>query len=214
MIKNSEIIHYLTSRTTHAGFIDKLKIKYRPIICPFDKLIALIGNKKSMFDIGCGSGQFCSLIANFTSVTKIKGVEINERLVNNANEINSDFVGRKELVFSVFDGKTLPEDIKNYEIVYLIDVIHHVPKDQQTNFIKEIYNKMNTGSTLIFKDINASHPFVFFNKIHDLVFAGEIGHELAYSKVRELLLSIGFTIEESFKQTTFVYPHYFIICRK
>ncbi len=214
MIKNSEIINYLTSRTTNAGFIDKLKIKYRPIICPFDRLIALVGNKKSMFDIGCGSGQFCSLIANYTSVTKIKGVEINERLVNNAKEINADFKGKKELTFSVFDGKTLPEDMKDYEIIYLIDVIHHVPKDQQVDFIKEIYNKMNTGTTLVFKDINASHPFVIFNKIHDLVFAGEIGHELTYNKVIDLLLSIGFTIEENFKQTTFVYPHYFIICKK
>lgn len=214
MISNREIINFLTSRTTNAGFIDKLKIKYRPVICPFDKLLSYVGEKKSLFDIGCGSGQFCSLAANFTNATKFKGVEINERLVKNANEINADFKGKKELCFSVFDGKSLPDDMKEYEIIYLIDVIHHVPPKQQIDFIKEIYNKMGKGATLVFKDINASHPFVLFNKMHDLVFAGEIGKEMKPAMVKELLLSLGFIITEEVKQTIFVYPHYFFICTK
>ena len=36
---NKEIIKFLTSTTVNAGFVDKLKIKYRPIICPFNDLI-------------------------------------------------------------------------------------------------------------------------------------------------------------------------------
>jgi SAM-dependent methyltransferase len=214
MISNKEIINFLSSLTTNTGFVDKLKIKYRPIICPFDKLLSYVGDKKSLFDIGCGSGQFCLLAAKFTGANKFKGVEITDRLVKNANEIKNELNFNKELDFSVFDGKILPDDIKNYEIIYLIDVIHHVPPKQQMDFIKEIYNKMSIGATLVFKDMNASHPFVLFNKIHDLIFAGEIGNELKPSRVKEELLSLGFKINEESKKTIFVYPHYFFICKK
>ena len=214
MPSNKEIISYLTSKQTKAGFVDKLKIKYRPLICPFDKLLNYAEGKNYAFDIGCGSGQFASLLAKFTAVKNIEGVEIDERLVKNANELSEEFKNEKSISFSVFDGKTLPDSIIKAEIVYLIDVIHHVPKTQQGDFLKEIFNKMNSGASLIFKDINASSIFVPVNKMHDLVFAGEIGNELRFSEAKRIVRQIGFELSDSFTQQVFLYPHYFLICKK
>lgn len=214
MVSNKEIIEYLTSKTLNAGFVDKLKIKYRPIICPFDTLLGYAAHAESVFDIGCGSGQFCSLIAKFTPVTKISGVEISDKLVKNAFEVNAEFAGKKEMHFQTFDGKTLPENLKDHRLIYLIDVIHHVPQPQQIDFLKEIYAKMSVGSTLVFKDINGAHPFVYFNKLHDIVFAGEIGKEMKYLPTKKILEDIGFKIKEHYTKTIFVYPHYFLICEK
>ena len=121
---------------------------------------------------------------------------------------------KKELTFLSFDGKTIPDSIANYEIVYLIDVFHHVPRKQQADFIQEIFKKMSSGSILVFKDINKANPLVIFNKIHDLVFAGEIGREMSFKKAAELLSMTGFKIEKEFKKRVFVYPHYFILARK
>ncbi len=86
----------------NAGFVDRLKIKYRPIICPFIDLIDFAKDKKSVFDIGCGSGQFCALIAKYTGVEKIMGIEINERLVKNANEVNEEFRTNKSISLLIF----------------------------------------------------------------------------------------------------------------
>jgi 2-polyprenyl-3-methyl-5-hydroxy-6-metoxy-1,4-benzoquinol methylase len=214
MISNKQIIDYLTSKTVNASFIDKLKIKYRPLFCPFDMLLSYVEDKSSVFDIGCGSGQFCSLVARFTDAKKIEGIEINETLVKNAREVTREFQQKKEIAFSVFDGKTLPQSMKNYELVYLIDVIHHIPQYQQESFIEEIFSKMAKGTTLIFKDVDAAHPFVFFNKIHDIIFSGEIGREIQFQFAKHLLKNAGFTIKESFRKTVFVFPYYFIICQK
>ena len=215
MISNSQIIKYLSEKNAHAGFIDTLKIKYRPIICPFDRLLKYAENAKSVYDIGCGSGQFLSLVAEFIpSVTQLEGIEIDERLVKNAQAINETFKGKKSLFFKTFDGNSIPESIADYEIVYLIDVMHHVPKNKQEKFVHEIYQKMSKDSILVFKDINLAHPFVIFNKLHDLVFSGETGRELSFTRASELLQQAGFHVIESFKQTVYMYPHYFIICKK
>ena len=211
---NSEIIKFLTSKTTNAGFVDKLKIKYRPIICPFNDLIDFAKDKDSVFDIGCGSGQFCALIAKFTDVEKIMGIEINERLVNNANEVNEEFRKNKSIKFEVFDGKVIPDEIRDYELIYMIDVFHHIPPAQQAEFMEQVYKKMSPGATLVFKDIDAGNPLVLCNKMHDMVFAGEIGKEMSFNTGIELFKKIGFTIQSQFKKTVFVYPHFFIICQK
>lgn len=211
---NSEIIKFLTSKTTNAGFVDKLKIKYRPIICPFNDLIDFAKDKNSVFDIGCGSGQFCALIAKYTGVQKIMGIEINERLVNNANEVNEEFRTNKSIKFEVFDGKTIPDAISEYDLVYMIDVFHHIPPQQQVDFMKQLFAKMKKGAKLIFKDIDAGSPLVLCNKMHDMVFAGEIGKEISFNKAKSMLSEAGFKITESFKKTVFVYAHYFVICEK
>lgn len=215
MISNKQIIHFLSEKNANAGFIDTLKIKYRPFICPFDKLLTYAENKKSIFDIGCGSGQFLSLVGKFIpDVNRLEGIEIDERLVKNARVLTEEFRETKTFNFQKFDGKSIPDNIADFELIYLIDVIHHVPKESQIEFIKEIYKKMSIDSILIFKDIDASSPFVFFNKVHDFVFSGEIGNELSFKKALKIAKETGFHIDESFKQRVFVYPHYFIVCRK
>lgn len=214
MAGTKEIIDYLASTSLQCSKVDLLKIKYRPLICPFDKLLDYATSANSAFDIGCGSGQFCSLLAKFTPVSKIFGIEISEKLVHNARELNKSFAGKKEMRFEVFDGKSLPAEFNEYDVVFMIDVFHHVPPGQQVAFIQTIYKNMKPGSRLIFKDINLNHPFVIFNKLHDLVFAGEIGKETGFRKMENLLRETGFQIQESFTQTVFVYPHYFIIAQK
>lgn len=214
MIKNAEIIKFLTSTTINAGFVDKLKIKYRPIICPFNDLLNYANFVESVFDIGCGSGQFVALLAKYTSVKKIKGIEINERLVNNAQQVNQPFLKHKEIQFAVFDGKEIPNDISDYDLVYLIDVYHHIPTNIQEQFIKQLYTKMKKGARLMFKDIDAASPLVLCNKLHDLVFAKEIGNEISFVKAKNLLKETGFNIVEEYKKTVFVYPHYFILAEK
>lgn len=211
---NSDIIKFLTSKTTNAGFVDRLKIKYRPIICPFIDLIDFAKDKKSVFDIGCGSGQFCALIAKYTNVEKIMGIEINERLVKNANEVNEEFRDKKQIKFSVFDGKVIPDEIKGYDLVYMIDVFHHIPPAQQVAFMQQLQQKMKSGAVLIFKDIDGGSPLVVCNKMHDMVFAGEIGKEISFTKAKDMLSTAGFKITDSFKKTVFVYAHYFVICQK
>jgi 2-polyprenyl-3-methyl-5-hydroxy-6-metoxy-1,4-benzoquinol methylase len=214
MVNNKELINFLEKTSVNSGFIDKLKIKYRPVICPFDDLLKYISDKESLFDVGCGSGQFCLVAANFTGVKKLMGIEISESLIRNANSLSKNYGNNKEFIFKTFDGVNFPDAIADYQLVFLIDVLHHVPSDKQVSFLQNIYNKMSPGAQLIYKDINAASPFVYCNKMHDIVFAGEIGNEISNKKAKEILTEIGFKIKDNFTKQVFVYPHYFIIAEK
>lgn len=213
-VSNAEIIDFLSTTTANATFIQQLKIRYRPYVCPFDELLAYAGQARNVYDIGCGSGQFCALVARFTDVQDVRGIEIDEHLVNNARQITERFAGEKKVSFDTFDGTVIPDDIENYDLVYMIDVYHHIPKAKRDDMLRQIFGKMKPGAKLMFKDIDGASPFVLCNKVHDMIFAKELSHEIGYKKACGLLESAGFKIVESHKRRVFVYPHYFILAQK
>jgi cyclopropane fatty-acyl-phospholipid synthase-like methyltransferase len=212
-MNTSELVEFLKKQTVKASFTDKLKITYRPYICPFDKVLGFIEPGDAVADIGCGSGQLALLMAEFTKPSRITGIEISQKLIDNAQTLLASYT-TIPCQFSVFDGETFPEAIHGCQKYFMVDVLHHVPKDSQVSFLKKLYNLMPTGSKLILKDINGASPFVYFNKLHDMIFAGEIGNEMSIDTAVKTLTEIGFTVEHQTTEQLYVYPHYTIVAKK
>lgn len=212
-ITNKEIINFLKSNYTATSFIDGLKIKYRSIICPFTDLITKVKPGEKVGDIGCGSGQFLLLVSKFAQPSHLYGIEISDRLIQNAVNL----FGKTKFPnygFSVYNGSDFPGDLGSMDIIFLIDVIHHVPSRQLETFLANVYKVMKPGARLVLKDINACSPLVIFNKIHDAVFSGETGSEIRMHQAISILEKIGFNIAETNKRTMYVYPHYTIVANK
>lgn len=212
-LSSKELSHYLHNIYSNASKIDKLKIIYRPYICPFTDLINTCRESKSIMDIGCGSGQFLLLLSQYTNATNLGGIEISETLVNNAIELLSS-QRKSKFQVEVFDGINIPDFIREFDTITMIDVFHHIPQNQQKNFISQLYRKMKPGSKFIFKDINASNPLVFMNKVHDTFLGGGPGKEISVNKAKGLFIKNGFKITSITKKTMLWYPHYTIICAK
>ena len=193
-----------------------IKISYRPYICPFSDLLKRIPTKSTIFDIGCGNGMFLSLLAKFNAPHAIGGIEISKELINNAQIAISNITPNTTAVsLDVFDGVNFPKEISSYSYVTLIDVLHHVPKSRQVDFLEEIYRVMSPNSIFIIKDIDGERRILsMFNKLHDLLFAGEAGNEIGATKVKRELNDIGFMTEPISYRRMFTYPHYTIVCRK
>lgn len=208
-----ELSHYLRGVYSSASRLDKLKIGYRPYICPFGSLIDACENAGSIMDIGCGSGQFLLLLAKYTKAKKIGGIEISSSLVKNANQLLGT-QSKADFRIEQFDGVSIPHFIGEFEMVTLVDVFHHIPKKAQESFIQELYNKMKPGAKLIFKDISASHLYVYANKLHDMLLGGGMGKEISPTKAKQLLQDKGFEILSMKRKTMLWYPHYTIICKK
>lgn len=194
------------------GFIDKLKISYRPMVCPFDDLLDIIPEHESVFDIGCGSGMFLSLVATYKNPEKVYGIEIDERLIDNAKKIFKNINVPSE--FKKYNGNTLPQEINSYKYIVLIDVLHHILKQNQFSFLKNIYDMMNEESILIIKDIDRKNPLHYWNKIHDMVFSGEIGNEPNSLELQNELTNMGFKEITKSYRTMLLYPHFTLICQK
>lgn len=214
IVSNAELVEFLSTTTSNATFLQKLKIRYRPYVCPFDELLQYARPVSRVYDIGCGSGQFAALVARFTDVKDVYGIEIDEHLVDNAKKINKRFGKSKKMHFAVFDGTTIPKNIKQYDLIYMVDVYHHVPKSTRNDMLQQIYHNMKPGAKLMLKDIDGASPLVLCNKVHDMLFAQELSHEIGFQKAQTLLRSIGFKVVEARKKRIFVYPHYFILAEK
>ncbi len=212
-LTNAALISFLKENYASAGFIEGLKIKYRSLICPFINLLQHIKPGDKVGDVGCGSGQFLLLATEFAQPQSVYGIEISERLVGNARALfkkraNSDFG------FSVYDGIHFPENLREMDILFLIDVLHHVGNKNRELFIKNLAGAMKPGARLVLKDIDKASPFVYFNKLHDMIFAGEIGNEISLAEAVSLLQKNGLRIVEQRKQRMYVYPHYSIVAEK
>lgn len=212
-LNNAAIIKFLKSKFKSAGFIDGLKIRYRSLICPFISLIKMVQPGDNVGDVGCGSGQFMLLVSEFATPSYVYGIEISDRLVKNANELFST-LPRGYYDFEEYDGVKFPAKIAEMDIVFLVDVLHHVPATNQQDFIKTLAARMKPGAKLVLKDINAASPLVYCNKLHDLIFAGEIGNELKMNDAKKLLESNGLTITHQEKRRMYVYPHYTLVAQK
>lgn len=212
-LSNKELLKYLKKTNFSAGFMDRLKVAYRPLVCPFIDLIGLVKPGDRVGDIGCGSGQFCLLLAEFAKPSYMFGIEINDHLVNNAKSLFAKH-SNVPFEFEKFDGVHFPDKINSLDIIFLNDVLHHVPKPNQRQFMKDLIAKMKPGARLIVKDINGGSVLVYFNKMHDLVFAGEIGNELPYKKTQTWLTEDKMEIIDFKKKRMYVYPHYTIVAKK
>jgi SAM-dependent methyltransferase len=212
-LSNKDLLKYLKSLDFQAGFVDRLKVYYRPLVCPFVELINLVKEGEKVGDIGCGSGQFGLLLAHFAKPSFVFGIEISERLVNNARQLFEKYAATA-YQFEVFDGVIFPDKIKELDVIFLNDVLHHVPPAAQQRFVNDLIAKMKSGARLILKDINGGSILVYCNKMHDMLFAGEVGHELPWRKAQSWLEQNNLAIKEITKKRMYVYPHYTIVAQK
>ncbi len=192
--------------------LQKLKTIYRPYICPFDLLLEHIPDAECIFDLGCGAGSFLSILAHFKSPEALGGIEIKQDLIDAAKLLLAQY--QIPVSLSVYNGNDIPEEIVNFNYVTMIDVFHHIPPAIQEAFISQLYTKMNAGSVLVFKDIDAASPFVYFNKMHDLILSSDMGNEYSASRMKGLLEKTGFSCSEIYYKQTFWYPHFYIIAKK
>ena len=212
LITNVDLSRLLRDNVPAAGLIDRLKISFRPYICPFNLLLPHVEPGLSYFDIGCGSGMFLRILAEYKRPKAIGGLEVSERLVENASFVLRSCNTPLDLHLS--NGCDFPAAMENYDWVFLIDVMHHVKRGRQLPFLEQLYARMTPGQRLLFKEIDAASPLVYWNKFHDLLLSREIGHERSAVDMKRALENIGFEVSLLFSTRVWLYPHYALLCTK
>ncbi|MBL7854168.1 MAG: class I SAM-dependent methyltransferase [Cyclobacteriaceae bacterium] len=177
-------------------------------------LLSFIGREDRLLDIGCGSGQFALLAAEFCRPVSITGIEVSAVLIEHAKRLFQNGNYETKIEFSLYNGTDLPEFVTQASIVSVIDVLHHIPKDLQISFLQQLYLKMSPGATLLLKDIDGASAWVWFNKFHDLLLGGGPGNEFALAAITKECLRIGFTIEHVVKTRMYWYDHYLLALKK
>jgi 2-polyprenyl-3-methyl-5-hydroxy-6-metoxy-1,4-benzoquinol methylase len=192
-------------------FLNASRARLRRIVCPLDEVCNAVPTGCSVFDLGCGTGAMLLELIRGRGVAEVGGCEVShdalreaEIAVNRSLGKAGDFVADKEP----------PQCLSKYDCVTLIDVLHHIPRDTQAAYVAKLAKNMKPGSTLVLKDIDASSLLVWFNRLHDAIFAGNGFQEVSSSQAEAMLINEGLHIEKSWKVRRLWYPHYFFIARK
>ena len=184
------------------------KTYLRPFICPFDALLEMVPVGASVFDIGCGQGAWLTLVGQHRRPSKVAGYDVEPFAVAEASRLLATAFPGVPAKLQLWSEPGVPLDVSGYDIVTMIDVLHHVPPDQQQSILDSTFRNMRRGSVLILKDIDGASPLVWFNRLHDRVVSGAAGHELSSAKVVADLTKAGFVVGAPQFRHMLFYPHF------
>jgi 2-polyprenyl-3-methyl-5-hydroxy-6-metoxy-1,4-benzoquinol methylase len=192
--------------------VGRLKTIFRPYVCPLDLLLDEVQPGDRVADVGCGRGQLLKLVASFRNPAQLVGLEIDPTLIREGADVLAGTPVPHFLHF--FNGTVFGGLLRSSNLIFLNDVVHHVPRGRQSQFIVDLVADLEPGSRLVLKDIDASNPLVYANKVHDALLGGGAGHELRGIVLVELLNSAGMNVRKVLKVRRLAYPHILIVSEK
>jgi 2-polyprenyl-3-methyl-5-hydroxy-6-metoxy-1,4-benzoquinol methylase len=184
-------------------------LSFRPFICPFGALVELVPNQSRVLDVGCGRGLFLALLAHKGRLAEGVGYDISEKSLDAARIMHARLskYTTAQLQFVLGEaGGDLPDG--TFDVVSMIDVLHHVNPRSQEQAISAAAAKVRPGGLLLYKDI-AKRPLwrATANRIHDLLMAREWIHYRSIQCVENWLHCQGFKVVKSTSYYMFCYHH-------
>lgn len=190
---------------------------HRIRICPFECLVPLVPAGSTVLDAGCGSGLFLALLAH--TVPGVDGVgfdssspaiETARRMADSAQRAGL----RARLRFLHLDlyGPWPPG---GFDVVSLIDVLHHVPPARQQDVFEQAIRCVKPGGLLLYKDM-AARPLLCaaLNRLHDLLLARQWVRYIPIRRAEAWAAHHGLTCVHAGKLVRYWYHHDLRVFRK
>lgn len=158
--------------------------RYRPYICPFEELLSEMPSDASVLDIGCGGGLFLGLIDAIGLKPKGQGFDVSAPAIRLAESMAARNRKRGgDLHFQRLDhDASWPSG--QFDVVAMIDVIHHVRPSAQEDVIRRACQKVKLGGLFLYKDmVKRPRWRALANRMHDLVLARQWIHYVPVADV-------------------------------
>ena len=188
--------------------------KLRPIICPFDTLVEEVPYGSHVLDVGCGSGLFLGLLVAGGRVKSAIGFDASRSAIARAQIMRRNLSSPGVLEFQrrdVSDG--WPEGL--FDVISLIDVMHHVPKPYQPSLIQTAAKKLVPGGRLIYKDM-VERPIwrASLNRLHDVLLAKDWIHYAPIADVLNWMRHAGLEPGDIRRINMYWYGHELVVAKR
>jgi 2-polyprenyl-3-methyl-5-hydroxy-6-metoxy-1,4-benzoquinol methylase len=140
----------------HASLPLRLKQRLRPAGSGIETMFPYIPKGSSVLDIGCGSGLLLGLLAQRGRQISGTGFDPSAGAIKLAREmaLHTEPTG-SSLSFECRDGRDeeWPQGI--FDVVTMVDVIHHVPVLAQRAVFDKACAAVRPGGAFVYKDMGA-----------------------------------------------------------
>jgi 2-polyprenyl-3-methyl-5-hydroxy-6-metoxy-1,4-benzoquinol methylase len=212
-----EIAKLAWSLYDHAPVSVRLLASARTYICPMQPLLAEVPMNSTVFDIGCGSGLFLSLLVANRQVVEAIGIDLNVKALQSAKSAMLKLASNNPKISVDFimasDVNQWPET--HFSVVSMIDVMHHIPPKKQRYIFESAVSRVSPGGYLLYKDM-CHKPFwkATANQLHDLVLARQWIHSVPMDRVKQWGLSLGLQLFNESNYSVIAYGHEKLVFKK
>ncbi|MFD5514215.1 class I SAM-dependent methyltransferase [Streptomyces sp. NPDC127051] len=190
-----------------------LKQTLRPRIAPIHTLTALVPPESSVLDVGCGAGLFTALLAKLGRIRTAVAFDSDAPAIAQAQRIAARLPQPATIHYetrTAFD----PWPEGQFDVVSIIDVMHHITPAAQADVITEAARHVKAGGILLYKDM-AHQPCwrAWANRLHDLISARERIHYAPLEKVITWAHTAGLHLEQRGAINMYWYAHQWCVFR-
>jgi len=175
----------------------------------------MLTDEGRILDVGCGFGLFAAYFGQTHPQRRIVGVDPSARRIGMARTV-AEKLGLRDHSFVVGDVRDAALE-GPFDAIYVLDVMHHLPREDQEQVLERFRSLLAPGGMLIIKDITTEPRFgLLFTELLDRVMVGW-NEPLAYRHHREwgeMLASLGFKVRMVRVPDILPYPHVVIAARK
>ncbi len=175
----------------------------------------LLRDEGRILDVGCGFGLFAAYFGQTQPRRRIVGVDPSARRIRLARRL----FGRLGLTgHSFVEGDVRDAPLEGpFDAAYVLDVMHHLPYDDQRDVLDRLRSLLVPGGLLLVKDITTEPRLgLLFTEALDRLMVGW-REPLAYRHHREwgeMLTSLGFKVRTVRVPDILPYPHVVIAATK
>lgn len=197
-----------------APFIIRTLQRLRPFICPFDVLLRHIPERGTMLDVGCGAGLLLGLAARVRPDLRAIGIDSSVPAIDAAQAMARAHFADKRIRFEARSAEE-PFPAGDYNVVSMVDVLHHIPPEHQKSAILKCYDHVRPGGIFLYKDM-AQRPLLhaWWNRLHDIIVARQWIHYRAINEVESYLSGAGAVIIDRHAVRMGPYAHEMIVAQK
>ena len=167
-----------------------------------------------ILDLGSGFGLFSLYFASTGTDRELIGVDMNEGRVEQARR-SAEKLGLDHVHYHVGDVLEW-EAAGEFDAIYMLDVIHHLPKEYVPEFLGRLRSLLKPDGILIIKEV-ADRPLLkmWFTMILDRLMVGltEPIHYWSPPQLVGHLEGLGLEVEQHRMHDFLPYPHILYICR-
>lgn len=186
----------------------------RPYICPFEDLLPFVPEEGRILDIGCGAGLFLGLVGRARTQVSGIGFDASRDAIAVAQSMAQRHfaAGRIDFRYSAVED---PWPSELFNVVSMIDVLHHVAPAHQAAAIRTAYDHVAPGGVIIYKDMADRPPLhAAWNRLHDMIIARQWIHYRPIDEVRGWLEAAGARVVRQAARSLGPYAHELVVVEK
>ena len=192
------------------GITSRLYIYIRLLTTPLFAVERYVQTSGKILDIGCGSGIFSNILCMMSRDRSVVGFDISQERIATAKNTEEN---SGKLSFYVADAHDF--NLAGYSIITTIDLLHHMPYDEQEKLLRRIYLNLNVPGYFILKDLSKAPYWKYI--VHYVQDAVSYRSKLYFSStetMEKLLKNIGFAVNTVPLDSSLPYPHVLYLCEK